>query len=59
MPHVILKTGEKLEIPIDELIDFFNQHGDEIQDQLEERREHDTPPDPSAFPFTETAVLSQ
>jgi hypothetical protein len=58
MPQVKLKTGETLEVPIDDLIEFFDKRGDEILEQQEEKGEHDTPPDPTAFPFNETATLS-
>lgn len=58
MPQVKMLDGRALEVPIEELITFFEQHADEIQLQNEKKGEHDIPPDPSAFPFSETVGLS-
>jgi hypothetical protein len=49
MPQVKLKTGETLEVPIDDLIEFLEKRGDEI---LEQKGTRLSVPDLNDFPFS-------
>lgn len=55
MPEVKLKTGETLEVPIDDLIEFFEKRGDEI---LQEKGTGEPIPDPTKFPFNLNSTKS-